>query len=122
MTGLVLAAAVAPVLAQDGPAPAPPAAASPAVEITPFVAMGSNGSSPIGAAVSFPLSPSFSIEAEVGYRRGEGDINALSSSANLLYSLPRVGRTDGRWFRSFGRDASEHCRVSHGVSFDVGKR
>ena len=31
-------------------------------------------------------------------------------------------RTDARWFKSFGRDASEHWRVSHGVSFDVGKR
>jgi hypothetical protein len=31
-------------------------------------------------------------------------------------------RTDARWFKSFGRDASEHWRVSQGVSFDVGKR
>jgi hypothetical protein len=31
-------------------------------------------------------------------------------------------RTDARWFKSFGRNASEHFRVSHGVSFDVRKR
>jgi hypothetical protein len=171
---LLLVAAVSPASGQDATAP-PQAATSPAVEVTPFVAMGSNGSSPIGAAISFPVGSSFSIEAEVGYRRGEGNINALSSSANLLYALPRVGRTvpylaagaglaeygspivapdghlvgtqprtafvvnaggglkvpvdeswgmrtDARWFKSFGRDASEHWRVSQGVSFDVGKR
>ena len=28
-------------------------------------------------------------------------------------------RTDARWFKSFGRDASEHFRVSQGISFDV---
>jgi len=26
-------------------------------------------------------------------------------------------RTDLRWFRSVGHDASEHWRVAHGVSF-----
>ena len=30
-------------------------------------------------------------------------------------------RTDARCFKSVGRNASEHWRVSHGVSFDVGK-
>jgi len=30
-------------------------------------------------------------------------------------------RTDARWFKSFGRNGSEHFRVSQGVSFDVGK-
>jgi hypothetical protein len=102
-------------------------------------------------------------------------MNALSSSANLLFALPRIGRTtpylatgagfaqygapivsregfligtdpritfevnaggglkvpvddtwglrtDARCFKSFGRNASEHWRVSQGVSFDVGKR
>jgi hypothetical protein len=31
-------------------------------------------------------------------------------------------RTDARWFKSFGTNASEHWRVSQGISFDVGKR
>ena len=31
-------------------------------------------------------------------------------------------RTDARWFKSFGRDASEHFRVAQGISFDVGRR
>jgi hypothetical protein len=123
---------------------------------------------------AFPLSSSFAIETEVGYRRGEGNINALTSSANLLYFLPRIGRitpylatgaglaqygapivsreglligtqprvafevnaggglkvavdenwgmrTDARWFKPFGRHASEHWRVAQGVSFDVGE-
>jgi opacity protein-like surface antigen len=38
------------------------------------------------------LSSTFSIETELGFRRGEGHLNALSTSANLLYYLPRVGR------------------------------
>ena len=102
-------------------------------------------------------------------------MNALTTSANLLYALPQLGRatpylatgvglaqygapvtthdssligtetrvgvevnaggglkvpvdenwgmrTDARWFKSFGRGASEHWRVSQGVSFDVKRR
>ena len=82
-----------PANAQDGEgASARQTASSRAVEITPFVAMDSRGGVPVGTAVSFPLGSSFSVEAEVDYRRGEGDLSALSSSANLLYDLPRVGR------------------------------
>jgi hypothetical protein len=134
--------------------------------------MDSRGSFPIGAAISFPLNSIFSIEAEIDYRRGEGRLNALGSSANLLYALPRIRRTtpylatgaglaqygapvvsregsvlgtepriafevnaggglkvpvademgmrtDARWFKSFGRHASEHWRISQGISFDV---
>ena len=159
--------------AQDAAAtPAPPSVVSPAVQVTPFVSIDSRGSTPVGAAILFPIGSSFSLETELGYRRGEGDMNALNTSVNLLYDLPRIGRatpylatgvglaqygvpivsrnsfvigtearvglemnaggglrvpvdekwgmrTDARWFKSFGRDASEHFRVSQGVSFDV---
>lgn len=157
------------------PSEPPSTKTAPAVQVTPFLSMDSRGSMPIGAAITFPIGPSFSIEAEVGYRRGEGGLNSLSSSANLLYTLPRIGRTtpylatgaglaqygapivsregavlgtepgislevnaggglkvpvddtwgmrtDARWFKSFGRHASEHWRVSQGISFDVRKR
>jgi hypothetical protein len=163
-----------PAAAQDAPAPAPQTKSA-AIEVTPFVSIGSLGSAPIGAAINFPVAPNVSIETEVGFRRGEGRLNFLSSSANLLYYLPRVGRTtpylaagaglgqfgapivapggsvigterlvglsvnaggglkvavddtwgmrtDARWFKSFGRNASEYWRVAQGVSFDVGKR
>ena len=173
---LVLAVPASPVRAQDVPAiPAPDQPTPPAIEVTPFVSLDSRGVTPIGAAISFPVSPIFSIETEVGYRRAEGGLNALSSSVNVLYFLPRIGRTtpylatgiglaqytapfvsregsvigtqfgtalevnaggglkaavdekwdmrtDARWYKSFGGHASEHWRVSHGVSFDVGKR
>jgi hypothetical protein len=175
-TVLAFTMGASPASAQDVTAGAVPrAATSPAIEVTPFVSMDSRGSTPIGVAISFPLSSDFSIEAEVGYRQGEGGLNALNSSANLLYALPRLGRTtpylatgvglaqygapnvsregslvgtqarvaleinaggglkvpvsetwemrtDARWSKSFGRNASEHWRVAHGVSFDVGKR
>jgi hypothetical protein len=175
-TVLAFAMAASPASAQDATAsPIPPALTSPAIEVTPFVSIDSRGSSPIGVAVAFPLNATISIETEVGYRQAEGGLNALSSSASLLYALPRIGRatpylatgaglaqyglpivsregtvigtepriafevnagggvkvpvsetwemrTDARWFKSFGRNASEHWRVSHGVSFDTGKR
>jgi len=145
-----------------------------AVEVTPYVALGSAGASPVGMMITFPVTSTLAVETEMAYRRG-GGINALSSSASLLYFLPRFGqstsyvaggagisqygapvfgrsvrpvgtdsrvaltvnaggglkipmnervdlRTDGRWFKSFGRQGSEQFRVAQGVSVDVGKR
>ena len=63
------------------------------VQVTPYVALGSEVASPVGAAVTFPLTSTLGVETDVAYRRGEGDIHALSLSANLLYSLPRVGKS-----------------------------
>ena len=62
------------------------------VEFTPFVAMGSIGSPRVGGAVAFPMSREFMLEVEVGYRNGDGRPDALSSSVNLLYELPSLGR------------------------------
>jgi hypothetical protein len=64
-----------------------------AVEVTPYVALGSAGASPVGAAVTFPVTSTLSVETDVAYRRGEGRIHALSSSIRLLYFLPRVGQS-----------------------------
>ena len=64
-----------------------------AVEVTPYVALGSEAASPIGAAVTFPVTSTLSVETDVAYRRGEGRIHALSTNVSLLYSLPRVGRS-----------------------------
>jgi len=74
-----------------GPAPAGAQDAK-AVEVTPYVGLGSAGASPVGAAVTFPVAPKLSVETDVAYRRGEGNINALSSSVSVLYSLPGVRR------------------------------
>ena len=63
------------------------------VEATPYVALGSAAASPVGAAVTFPVTSTLSVETDVAYRRGEGGIHALSSSANLLYLLPRLGQS-----------------------------
>ena len=62
------------------------------VEVTPYVALGSAGASPIGTAVTFPVTSTLSVETDVAYRRGEGRIHALSSNISLLFFLPRVGR------------------------------
>ena len=62
------------------------------VEVTPYVALGSAAASPVGAAVTFPVTSTLSVETDVAYRRGEGGIHALSSSVSLLYFLPRVGQ------------------------------
>ena len=62
------------------------------VEVTPYVALGSAAASPVGAAVTFPVTSTLSVETDVAYRRGEGRIHALSSNINLLYFLPPVGQ------------------------------
>ena len=63
------------------------------VEVTPYVALGSAAASPVGTAITFPVTPTLSVETDVAYRRGEGRIHALSSSISLLYSVPRVGQS-----------------------------
>jgi hypothetical protein len=63
------------------------------VEITPYVALGSAAASPVGAAVTFPVTSTLSIETDLAYRRGEGHIYALSSNVSLLYFLPHVGQS-----------------------------
>jgi hypothetical protein len=64
-----------------------------AVEVTPYVALGSDAASPVGAAVTFPVTTTLSVETDVAYRRGEGRMHALSSSTSVLYALPRVGQS-----------------------------
>ena len=61
------------------------------VEVMPYVALGSAGVSPVGAAVTFPVMSTLSVETDVAYRRGEGRIHALSTNTSLLWFLPRVG-------------------------------
>jgi hypothetical protein len=63
------------------------------VEVTPYVAVGSAGASPVGAAVTFPVTSIFGVETDVAYRRGEGRIHALSTNTSLLWFLPRVGQS-----------------------------
>lgn len=61
------------------------------VSITPYVALGTEAAPPVGAAVEFPITTNLFVEADVAYRRGEGNIHATSTSASLLWHLPRVG-------------------------------
>lgn len=62
-----------------------------AVQVTPYVAVGSEAASPVGTAVTFPVTSKLAFEMDVAYRRAEGGIPALSTSGNLLWALPRVG-------------------------------
>ncbi len=86
-TLMVMAAVSAPAFAQSEKAIEPGK-----VDITPYVSMGSTGASRIGTALTFPLTSNVALEAEVGYRRGEGNIHALSSSLSGLFFTPRLGR------------------------------
>ena len=61
------------------------------VEVTPYVGFGSAASS-VGTAVTFPITSKLSVETDVGYRRAEGGIHAMSTSTSLLYFLPRIGQ------------------------------
>ena len=60
------------------------------VEITPFVALGSESASGVGAAIRYPVAFNVTLETEVGYRPGQ--LHALSSHVSALYDLPRIGR------------------------------
>jgi hypothetical protein len=62
------------------------------VEVIPYVALASGVASPIGAAITFPVTSKLDVEIDTAYRRAEGDIAALSLSASLLYDLPRIRR------------------------------
>jgi hypothetical protein len=81
-TLVALALAALPAAAQE----------SQPAEVTPYVALGTAGTSPVGVAVTVPVTSTFSVESDTAYRRGEGDIHALSTSVSLLWSLPRVGQ------------------------------
>jgi len=74
---------------------ASPAAAQEAraVEVTPYVGVGSGGASPVGTAVTFPVTSRLGVETDVAYRRAEGGINALSTNASLVVFLPRIGQS-----------------------------
>ena len=63
-----------------------------AVQVTPYVAPGTEGSSPFGVAVMFPVTSTLGIETDVAYRRGEGRMHALSTNSSLLWFLPRAGQ------------------------------
>jgi hypothetical protein len=73
---LALTIAASPALAQTGTAQGPQASKRSDVEVTSFVSIGSRASSRIGSAVTFPVTSNLSGEAELGYRRGESEINA----------------------------------------------
>jgi hypothetical protein len=60
------------------------------VEVTPYASLGSYPSPRAGAAVAFRLTPTLSVETEVGYRRDM--TGRLSATASLLYDLPPIGR------------------------------
>jgi hypothetical protein len=83
----VLLAVAASTRAQDGSAQARSRAA---VEITPYVFLGSNASSGIGAAVSWPLPGHLSVELETSYRRSA--VSPMSANLSLLFDFPEVGR------------------------------
>jgi len=42
--------------------------------------------------VTVPIAAGLSAESELAYRRGEGDMHAMSSSLSLLKDLPAFGR------------------------------
>ena len=55
-------------------------------EITPYVFLGSNGSSGVGAAVRWPLPNHFSVEVETSSRLS--DVARLNANFSLLFDLP----------------------------------
>lgn len=59
-------------------------------EITPYVFLGSDAASGVGAAVRWPLHGALSLEVETNYRRSE--VSPLNANVSLLYDLPPISR------------------------------
>src|SRR5262245_14822994 len=87
---MLLAVAALPARAQSNPPDHPAVTEAPTVSVTPFLSLGSTMSSRAGAVVTFPLTQSTSVEAEVGYRKAE--IGAVSAYVSLVQDMPRIGR------------------------------
>lgn len=62
------------------------------VQVTPYIATGTSGVSPVGAMVTFPITTTLSAETEMAYRPEEGLPDNLSFSVSLLQFLPKIGR------------------------------
>ena len=60
------------------------------VQITPYVSVGSSASSGVGASVRWSVAPKLGIEVDTALR--EAEVTGLSSSVNLVYDLPSLGR------------------------------
>ena len=87
LTTIAMVVVAASAQAQDGPQQSRRVTY---VEITPFVSLGSNASSGVGAAVRWPLGSNFSLEVETAGRWSE--VTALSIGASLLFDLPAIGQ------------------------------
>jgi hypothetical protein len=59
-------------------------------EVAPYVFLGSNGSSGVGAAVRWPLPNHFSVEVETSSRLS--DVARLNANFSLLFDVPEIGR------------------------------
>jgi opacity protein-like surface antigen len=60
------------------------------VGVTTYGALGSAGSSSVGAAVRWPVRDRLALELETELRRAE--LTAINASLNLLFNLPSIGR------------------------------
>lgn len=83
--------------------------------VAPYLA-GGVGLSQYGAPVFSSNGPPIGTASSVALTVNAG--GGLKVPMNDKLDL----RTDARWFKSFGSQASEQFRVAQGISFDVGKR
>ena len=59
-------------------------------EVTPFVSLGSVNGSQVGAAIRFAWTSNLSVEVEAASR--PGGLDALNTSASVIWDVARVGR------------------------------
>lgn len=88
MCGLTCASPM-PALAQASNDNASPQSAS-GLHITPFLAVGSDFASRVGASVRFGVTRDVSVELEAGWR--QSDVALVNATVSLLHDLPRVRR------------------------------
>lgn len=89
MRSAIAVALTAGALLSDTPAAV--AQSSSRVTVTPYISFGTETAPPVGVLVTVPVRAGLSAESEVAYRRGEGNIHAMSSSLSLVQNLPKIG-------------------------------
>jgi hypothetical protein len=112
MRGRVLAAFAGILMACPVASRAQDRSTSAGPEVTPYVFLGSNASSGVGAAVRWPLPGPLSVELETAYRHSS--VSPLSANVSLLFDLPSVARATPYLAAGIGLDQYAVADVAPG--------
>jgi hypothetical protein len=121
----LIGAMVCAALAAATSARAQERSAQDALEVTPYVFLGSNASSGVGAAVRWPLPGPLSVELEASSRLSA--VSPMSANVSLLYDFPEFARLTPYAAAGVGLDqyvfadtpSTGHLRIRTGTALAV---